>query len=72
MLLIISLKSVICYESSSNFLLSVGVRERQTRVVTSYGATSNTDGPVVKEDVTVYYHRIKKNCSPQASLKHLY
>ena len=57
---------MICFESGDNFMLTVGVRERETRRVTSYGATSETNCPVNVEDITVYYHRVKKqNCSKQ-------
>ena len=66
LLLAIGLKSVICLESGHNFMLTVGVRERDTRRVTSYGATSQSNCPVNVEDITVYYHRVKKqNCSKQ-------
>ena len=62
----IALKSVICLESGDNFVLTVGVREGETRRLTSYGATAESNCPVKTEDITVYYHRVKKqNCSKQ-------
>lgn len=55
----IGLKSVICLESGDNFVLTVGVRERDTRRLTSYGATAESNCPVSTEDITVYYHRVR-------------
>ena len=47
-------------------MLTVGVKEPHSRRITSYGATSESSRPVEQQDITVYYHRVKKqNCSPQ-------
>ena len=65
-LLVVGLRSVICLETGASFVLSVGVREAEAGVVTSYGATGGSSGPVREDDITVYYRRVAgRDCGPQ-------
>ena len=62
----VGLRSVICLETGASFVLSVGVREAEAGVVTSYGATGGSSGPVREDDITVYYRRVAgRDCGPQ-------
>ena len=58
LLSLVTLSHLLCPSSSPTFLLSVGVREGQSGLLTTYGATSQQPGPVAREDITVFYQRV--------------
>lgn len=66
LMLLIGLRHLLCSSSSSStFVLTLGVQERHSKTLTRYGATAETESPVAREDITVFYHRVKSVTCPR-------
>ena len=66
LMLLIGLRHIMCSPSSSNtFVLTLGMKERHSKTMTRYGATAETQAPVCKDDITVFYHRVKSGNCPR-------
>lgn len=64
--LVIGLKSVVCTNTGATFVLTVGVKESSGAGVRSYGATGDSNSPINKDDIIVYYRKVgDKHCCDQ-------
>jgi len=67
LMLFIGLRHIMCsFNSSDTFILTLGVKERHSKTMTRYGATAETQAPVHRDDITVFYHRVKTGSCPRS------